>query len=502
MDFLDALIQARNSVAGVDPAAMSAAADTPVDWSAMGQAIPDGVASALTNPATYLDSAMMLPGSPKMGGPFGGVNSVRSSKPNWVWGEAGKGGKGWRWGADGKTLNSASQQVRAIPQQKGGLPATQGGLPATVEGARGGLPAVQGGLPALMSNKELATALRGQVPGAAAGGAGKTPFWATVLGGGGVLGMDAMLGPEDEQAPEATLIPSATESLPFQRGSQPWDALVAQANQIGGGDVRPFETLPTIDYGDRVRPDFEAARQVLQETAPEAPAERSIFQDLSKWAVPALAFGLLGGLPGAVLGGLMGQGRKETDDQARDAAFTRESNEHSQSIADFDLAAARENRGYDTADIKDARDATIQDFGFGRDQRTERRDEAAFVDNRSVQAMQKILMGLQAHSEGQGLDRNAFLLNQLQGSGGGGSLTAPMDAQDMLGSMIQADPNFASVVANHPVYQEAQIYPKGDPRHDAALVQVMMEMKNDPVYGPVLQQLEQQNASNQIMKLF
>lgn len=464
-----------------------------------------GAGDALTDPGTYLAAA-----------PWGRALTL-----------AGRGGTvvGGRVAGGGGT----GQVRRLAAGRQGGTnyPATQGGLPAT----QGGLPAVRG------NTWPTAQRVDG---GRAAGGGGR--------GGGGGGGSGGRIGRDPEPArlpppryadgPVVTTTPGQTlstrnrilaalglgiggisdigrdggeppempamapEAVGRQGRYNPYAHLVAQSGDIGGGNLRPFETLMTPDYeGLRgMRPDSQAFLEALGETAPEAPRDRHWTQDLSRWAIPAVAGGILGGPLGLIMGGLMGEGGRRD----RNAA---EEQEYQERLAQFNRDMARATYGTQGEDYAREIDFNnmvrrnqMDDYQFGADQRGERRDEDSHVRNAAALQQRMVSQALADARTGQQLEIGELQLNSLFGGGMEG-LGGGIRPSDQISRLLETDPYAIEQLMQNDKFMQASTMTNG-PMKDALLGQAVMELQHDPILGPALQQIQQQQQMQNLIRNF
>ena len=442
---------------------------------------PDSLGAALqqkfTDPNTFLNAMMMLPGPGGMAGK-GMVPASARSGP-----------------VSGALPAVQGPQARLGRGQTFEGSVTRVGAEGAAGAGRGGLPATQGGLPAVAGRSNYPAVIQGA--GGAAASTSNNGFRNLLLAALGVGGA-SMMWPDEEPPAQ----PEGERYTPPQpqgrnRGGNAWDSLIARNNNIGYGDTREFAQMPMVDYENMTRPEFESARNILVGTAPEAPAERSWTQDLASYAIPALSMGMLGPL-GLLVGGLMGDGNRRDNNQARQDTFTDESNAFQRELADFDLGAARETRGFDLADATGNQNQVIAGEKFQQDQRGERRDETKFIDDRALAGQQMIMNALGTQRTGQQLEAGDMQLNAMA-SGQGQSATP---AAKMFDQLLQFSPQIAELYANSPEAMALGLVPRGDPRHDAAMVQFMMRLRGSQEYGPAINQLEQQSQAGSFGNVF
>lgn len=281
-----------------------------------------------------------------------------------------------------------------------------------------------------------------------------------------------------------------------QLGPDPMDILaMARGNAaVPEGD---YDELPPIDYDALPEVDTEAERAALEETRPEEPRERGFLEDLGQWVVPALAGGILGGPLGIILGGLMGEGSRQTRNAEEQEAYEAAMNEFDRGMIEYDRARTEEERERIMEEMTGMRQNEIEDFQYQNAQREADLREVEVADNRQANLMQRLNAAFQMANTQQQMGMRQQAMQ-------GGYASGVTDPSATFATLAQTNPQLFAAVADSDAYQNYRLALAQDDQiaAQAHMSHLLNALRNDPQVAPYIQQIEEQQRRQQMFEAF
>jgi len=266
----------------------------------------------------------------------------------------------------------------------------------------------------------------------------------------------------------------------------------------GGGGVNPDFQLPApvqtdrqqltqVDYEGATQVPYQEAIEALEATRPEAPEEESFMQKLDSWLIPAAAGGMLGPL-GLLIGGLLGEGRRQDDVQAEDAQYQEALRQFEQGLVQDRLNLMKGMRDQELGTQESQQDQELANFDFAALQDQNDRAATQEQDRRVLDE----LRGEQTMAQTAKLGRDQMLQRLMLS----GQIPGLQDDSAILTRALQLNPELYPLIAGSDAYANWRLNTQegGDPiaaqAHLAKLIQEAS--KFDPQIAELFERLRQE----------